>query len=164
MMLFGVEFSLRPKCKFQETYRNYELKFALKRIQFPGLVGSRNLLKFISILLDCKSPFFELVKIWVFPKIMVPPNDPVLIGFSIINHPFWGPTSILETSISSETTLQALNTQEQLLSEFQMSRGGAQLRFHFFWAWEKTGTTHVFWANYNDLFRRLGIPPNGGEK
>ena len=28
--------------------------------------------------------------IWVFPKIMIPPNHPNLIGFSIINHPFWG--------------------------------------------------------------------------
>ena len=28
--------------------------------------------------------------IWGFPKIMVPPNHPFLIGFSIINHPFWG--------------------------------------------------------------------------
>ena len=29
--------------------------------------------------------------IWVFPKIGVPPNHPILIGFSIIiNHPFWG--------------------------------------------------------------------------
>ena len=27
---------------------------------------------------------------WGFPKIMVPPNHPILIGFSIINHPFWG--------------------------------------------------------------------------
>ena len=27
---------------------------------------------------------------WVFPKIMVPPNHPILIGCSIINHPFWG--------------------------------------------------------------------------
>ena len=26
----------------------------------------------------------------VFPKIMVPPNHPILIGFFIINHPFWG--------------------------------------------------------------------------
>ena len=26
----------------------------------------------------------------MFPKIMVPPNHPILIGFSIINHPFWG--------------------------------------------------------------------------
>ena len=28
--------------------------------------------------------------IWMFPKIGVPPNHPLLIGFSIINHPFWG--------------------------------------------------------------------------
>jgi len=27
--------------------------------------------------------------IWVFPKIVVPPNHPFLIGFSTINHPFW---------------------------------------------------------------------------
>ena len=28
--------------------------------------------------------------IGMFPKIGVPPNHPILIGFSIINHPFWG--------------------------------------------------------------------------
>jgi len=26
----------------------------------------------------------------VFPKMVVPLNHPILIGFSIINHPFWG--------------------------------------------------------------------------
>ena len=26
----------------------------------------------------------------MFPEIGVPPNHPILIGFSIINHPFWG--------------------------------------------------------------------------
>ena len=29
---------------------------------------------------------------WVFPKIRVPPKLSILIGFSIINHPFWGTT------------------------------------------------------------------------
>ena len=29
-------------------------------------------------------------KIWMFPKIGVPPKSSILIGFSIINHPFWG--------------------------------------------------------------------------
>ena len=33
---------------------------------------------------------FAYCSIWVFPKIMVSPNHPILIGFSIINHPFWG--------------------------------------------------------------------------
>ena len=33
-----------------------------------------------------------MMKIWVFPKIGLPPNHPFLIGFSIINHPFWGTT------------------------------------------------------------------------
>ena len=32
----------------------------------------------------------EWYGIWMFPKIVVPPNHPTLIGFSIINHPFWG--------------------------------------------------------------------------
>ena len=27
---------------------------------------------------------------WMFPKIVVPPKSSILIGFSIINHPFWG--------------------------------------------------------------------------
>ena len=47
---------------------------------------------------------------WVFPKIGVgPPNHPILIGFSIINHPFWdtpifGNTQIIpnQYDISSE--------------------------------------------------------------
>ena len=34
--------------------------------------------------------FLSFEFIWVFPKIMVSPNHPILIGFSIINHPFWG--------------------------------------------------------------------------
>ena len=27
---------------------------------------------------------------WMFPKIVVPPKSSITIGFSIINHPFWG--------------------------------------------------------------------------
>ena len=33
---------------------------------------------------------YVYIYIWMFPKIVVPPNHPILIGFSIINHPFWG--------------------------------------------------------------------------
>ena len=46
------------------------------------------------------------IYIWVFPKIMVLPKSSILIGFSIINHPFWVPL-FLETSI-----LCILNTLE----------------------------------------------------
>ena len=43
------------------------------------------------------------IDIWVFPKIGVsPPNHPMLIGFSIINHPFWG------TSIFGDTHMVKL--------------------------------------------------------
>ena len=38
--------------------------------------------------------------IWMFPKMVASPNHPFwLVGFSIINHPFWG-TLFLETPIS----------------------------------------------------------------
>ena len=30
--------------------------------------------------------------IWMFPKMVVPPKSSILIGFSVINHPFWGTT------------------------------------------------------------------------
>ena len=30
------------------------------------------------------------ILIWMFPKIVVPPKSSILIGFSLINHPFWG--------------------------------------------------------------------------
>ena len=30
------------------------------------------------------------LSLWVFPKMVVPPNHPILKGFSIINHPFLG--------------------------------------------------------------------------
>ena len=42
-----------------------------------------------------------ILQIWVFPQIMVPPNHPFnLIGFSIINHPFWGTPIFGNTHIS----------------------------------------------------------------
>ena len=33
---------------------------------------------------------FRKTNIWVFPKIMGTPKSSILIGLSIINHPFWG--------------------------------------------------------------------------
>ena len=38
----------------------------------------------------------------MFPKIVVPPNHPNLIGFSIINHPFWGTPILGNTHMSEE--------------------------------------------------------------
>ena len=39
--------------------------------------------------------------IWMFPKIGIPPNHPILIGFSIKNHPFWGTTIFGNTHMTS---------------------------------------------------------------
>ena len=39
--------------------------------------------------------------IWKFPKIMLPPKSSILIGFSIINHPFWGTPIFGNTHIST---------------------------------------------------------------
>ena len=38
----------------------------------------------------CKFDKDIYVIIWVFPKIMGTPKSSILIGISIINHPFWG--------------------------------------------------------------------------
>ena len=40
----------------------------------------------------CKVESFKdgSFSMWMFPKIVVPPNHPILIGCSILNHPFWG--------------------------------------------------------------------------
>ena len=35
----------------------------------------------------------------MFPKIVVPPKSSILIGFSIVNHPFWGTTIFGNTHI-----------------------------------------------------------------
>ena len=45
--------------------------------------------------------YIYIYHIWMFPKIAdFPPKLSILIGFSIINHPFWG-TLFLETPIYS---------------------------------------------------------------
>ena len=38
----------------------------------------------------CYDCWQKIRKMWVFPKIGVPPKSSILIGFFIINHPFWG--------------------------------------------------------------------------
>ena len=46
------------------------------------------------------SPWFveEFVCIWVLPKMVgFPPKSSILIGISIINHPFWGPPTFGNT-------------------------------------------------------------------
>ena len=53
---------------------------------------------------------------WMFPKIVVPPNHPFLIGFSIINHPFWGTTIFGNTQISQSVHLPTTNRQDSVMS------------------------------------------------
>ena len=38
---------------------------------------------------------------WMFPKIVVPPKSSTWIGFSIINHPFWGTPIVGNTQFNS---------------------------------------------------------------
>ena len=67
--------------KQKQTLKWYSIKsWLVDRVPYNGSVYSLYNMGSISSL------------IWVFPKIMVrfPPKSSVLIGFSIINHPFWG--------------------------------------------------------------------------
>ena len=43
-----------------------------------------------NLIATCKRKCRQRFPTWVFPKIMVPPKSSILIGFSIIDHPFWG--------------------------------------------------------------------------
>ena len=58
----------------------------------PSYLGAEILIQSTFLCKCCWDPNLckEIPLIWVFPKIGVPPNHPFFIGFSIINHPFWG--------------------------------------------------------------------------
>ena len=60
-------------------------------------------------------PFFSCKKTcntkWLFPKIVgFPPKSSILIGFSIINHPFWGTTIFGNTQILTKSSKTWKNT------------------------------------------------------
>ena len=58
----------------------------------------------------------ELISIWVFPKMVVPPKPAILIRCSIINHPFWG-TPIFGNTHMAFTFSSSTNTHEMIFSE-----------------------------------------------
>ena len=83
--------------RFRWTYRNMSLSSrcrqlgVVERCRQPGVVS-------------------EMVEIWVFPKINGTPKSSILIGFSIISHPFWGTpifgnTNMLNSQFSKSGTL-----------------------------------------------------------
>ncbi len=51
--------------------------------------------------------------IWVFPKIGVPPKSSILIGFSLINHPFWGTTIFGNTHILQNMKVNMITMTKQ---------------------------------------------------
>ena len=57
---------------------------------------------FASKTLPRNSHLGDMFRKWMFPKIVVPPNHP-LIGVSIINHPFWGTPIFGNTQIGPKT-------------------------------------------------------------
>ena len=59
--------------------------------------------------------------IWVFPKIMVPPTSSILMGFSIINHPFWGVSPYFRKHpypINQWSSFRPFGLSDSLWSEF----------------------------------------------
>ena len=71
-----------------------------KKIPAPGDSSRRDLTSICDPWVGHRPPTFEFESLspekktlspkWGFPKIGVPPNHPILIGFFILNHPFWG--------------------------------------------------------------------------
>ncbi len=47
------------------------------------------------------------------------PKSSILIGFSIVNHPFWG------TSIFGNTHMKSKDTEDQVVKEFSIPKKGS---------------------------------------
>ena len=67
---------------------------------------------------------FFISKTWMFPKIMVPPNHPILIGFSIINHPFRGTPIFGNTHMKKTLNLSKKRIHYPSLRKIIDSSGG----------------------------------------
>ena len=98
------------------SYSTQQTKHIVVQPEFPG---SASLKKYTIISMpttskilttlnprNCHLPcisritYSKTTPIWAFPKIGVSPNHPILIGFSIINHPFWGTPIFGKTHIA----------------------------------------------------------------
>ena len=76
---------------------------------------------------------------WVFPKIMVPPNHPIQIGFSFINHLFCG-TSIFGNIHVGDYTKAILPSYMEMIYKVSTWKWGARLSGKR--RWSKLGETH----------------------
>ena len=70
-----LQFILSSELMFLKSFDGQTRSFSSRRFRDMVLVPSKTC--------HCR---------WMFPKIVVPPNHPFLIGFSIINHRFWDTT------------------------------------------------------------------------
>ena len=85
----------------------------------------------------------SVISIWWFPEMEVPPNHPILRGFSTINHPFWG------IPMTMETTIWCI-----IFQRFVGLHLGNQT-----WQWNITNFTDVFLIQIPVLFRNdPGLP------
>ena len=89
-----------------------------------------------SILFGAKKHSSRLTKkhIWVFPKIMVPPNHPIKNRVvHHFHHPFWGPTPIFGNTHIYKKSLHSL-----FLPRIFQRFAALQLRWRG-WTWQKPG-------------------------
>lgn len=86
-------------CHFHHwTWRNFPSLWPLWWYVFRRKKhDSVSFLGLLFAMLDCNRG-----SIWMFPKMVVHPNHPILIGFSLINHPFWSTPSFGNTYIVSQ--------------------------------------------------------------
>ena len=106
------------------------------------------------------------VTIWVFPKIGVPPNHPSLIGFSIINHPFWG-TTIFGNIHMIQVGKLVGESNEKRWRYFPKSAGPPKFNEYRTWKWwlrKNPSLPNTLWGSVwppftpPEVFRRLGVP------
>ena len=71
----------------RETHKNV---ISIQDLEPSRTPPEQNLNTLLKTVLKRTRPFPASEAIWRFPKIGVPLNHPFLMGFSLINQPFWG--------------------------------------------------------------------------
>ena len=74
--------SISTKGWYVDTYNHHEKKTMLTKTTLTDIYPDFQVSSDQMSLIGCF--------IWMFPKIVVPRKSSILMGFSIINHPFWG--------------------------------------------------------------------------
>ena len=119
----------------------------------------------------CIGPLKKMV-IWVFLLIMVPPKSSILIGFSIVNHPFWGTPIFGNTHLGLKLWLSSVLYQKSVwtLGPWRLEKIFVPFLFWlkkltpFYWC--KSATPKPGYLHFSEFWSGIGLrfaPKNMGD-